>query len=321
MNIYLLEGKESYLVKRDKQNILAPLLEDSTVTELDGSDRRTFSLREALRLADTVSLFDNRRIVIINDPFFLTTSGSASEKEEAASLLESYCRNPNPDSIVMFICSGWNADKRTAAFRILSKYPSVKIVSHKEQKFQNLTAAIDEILRNSGLTFTKEADAEIRLRASGSLSEVYRALDSFRLYGADRITKRDVEHLMPPNPEADIWRLGEALLKKDAPSMLRAYRDLKETAGYSDLDMIPLIASQIRRIYNTRKCMDCGMSDQEIKDYLKTNTVYYDYQNSKRYSTQQLLGMLSSLADLEQGIKSGRAEEKGSIETWLLNRI
>ena len=104
------------------------------------------------------------------------------------------------------------------------------------------------------------------------------------------------------------------------PRMARV-RQLYARDRIEDIDMIPLIASQIRRIYNTRKCMDCGMSDQEIKDYLKTNTVYYDYQNSKRYSTQQLLGMLSSLADLEQGIKSGRAEEKGSIETWLLNRI
>ena len=103
--------------------------------------------------------------------------------------------------------------------------------------------------------------------------------------------------------------------------MIRAYRDLKELSGYSDTDIIPLIASQIRKVYSSRLCADKGMNNDEIKAYTGSRTVYFDLENSRRYTTRQLLGLLSSLADLDQGIKTGQIEEKGSLENWLLNRI
>ncbi len=326
--IYLLNGKESWLVLKDKRKIMEQLPEDTVITELDGSDRKSFSMRDILDVVWTVSLFESRKAVVVTDPwFFMTVKGEEKEpkpkKNINAELLSSYCRNPNDDCDILFVCAGWNASKAAAEYKVLSSCPKsvASIMSHRDLRFSDLDTATDKALNESNHTFTRDAVEEIRLRAAGSLSEIYRAIENFDLYGKKDINREDVIRLMPPNAEADLWRLGEALLKKDTRLMIRAYRDLKELSGYSDTDIIPLIASQIRRVYNSRLCADKGMSDDQIIAYTGSKTARYDLRNSSRYTTKQLLGLLSSLADLDQGIKTGRIEEKGSLENWLLNRI
>ena len=332
--IYLLEGREGWLVLREKQNIMKQLPEDTVITELDGSDRKSFSMRDVLDVVWTVSLFESRKAVVVTDPwFFMPNRKDDKEKDQEkepkpkkninAELLSSYCRKPNEECDLLFVCAGWNANKACAEYKVLSGCPKsvAAIISKRDLRFKDLDNAINDILKNSGHTYSREAVEEIRLRASGSISEIYKAIDSFDLYGKKDIEREDVVRMMPPNPEADLWRLGEALLRKDTRHMIRAYRDLKELSGYTDTDIIPLIASQIRKVYSSRLCADKGMNNDEIKAYTGSRTVYYDLENSRRYTTKQLLGLLSSLADLDQGIKTGQIEEKGSLENWLLNRI
>jgi DNA polymerase III delta subunit len=70
--IILLEGKESYQLNARKQKLIQESgAEGENIVSLDGSSRTAFSMEAALNLCSTISLFGDRRAVLISNPYFL----------------------------------------------------------------------------------------------------------------------------------------------------------------------------------------------------------------------------------------------------------
>ncbi|MBP3892057.1 MAG: DNA polymerase III subunit delta [Solobacterium sp.] len=325
--IYLLDGKETYfLAKKKEQLIQESKASPENILNLDASNRTQFNLANALQFCNTISLFDENRVVLLDQPYFLKAQSGTTKKakkdkgEDAFSLLEAYCENPNETTELILYCFGYDADKRTKEYQLLSKHFGLTVthLHFGELSPYELEERIKQELTNHGFQLTKEAYQELVLRVGNRISNLYLALEKLDLYGKKELNYEDITHLVSSNTEVDIWRLGNAFLSGRKEACLSAYRDLIEIERMSPQAIIPILASQLRGVYMSLKCYEEGMSEMQIKE--KTGRFYpmRDIQSAGNHTSTDILKLLHELAAIDQGIKAGQLQERESFEYFLL---
>ena len=87
--------------------------------------------------------------------------------------------------------------------------------------------------------------------------------------------------------------------------------------------LIPVIAAQIRLLYQVKRLYNQGKTNDEIAKVLDFKSVYrvkYLLSDSYYYSEEDLLKYLSHLADLDKNIKLGLVEPKVSLELFIAGK-
>ena len=86
--IYLLDGKETYYLTKKKQELLHQQdLSKDNIMRVDGNIKNESLMSDIYALCNTVSLFGEKRVVIVDDAYFLKTKTGtkASNKKETSS--------------------------------------------------------------------------------------------------------------------------------------------------------------------------------------------------------------------------------------------
>ncbi|MBQ3273539.1 MAG: DNA polymerase III subunit delta [Solobacterium sp.] len=330
--IYLLEGTETYRMAKAREDIIkkSGVLPEN-IQNIDGSVRSSFSLSDVLSACSTISLFGDRRTVIIDSPYFLHSSRSRKEgtgksepkDQNIARLLERYCADPNDDADLILYCFGYDADKRTKEYKVLSGWFN-KTVEHRtfsQMSRNELNIEIDRTLRENGLRLTRDARQELDERIDGSTTQFYRAMDKLLLYGASDLDRVDIEHLIPVNPEVNVWKFGDAFLRGDAAGMMRYLDELVTIERMSHQAVIPLLAYRLRSVYNVVRCDECGMSFDRIDKYTGRRFPERELRSARGMTSKDILAILDRLAALDQQIKNGTIGGKEGFEQFLLGRI
>ena len=327
--IYLLDGKETYFLAKKKASLLKdPDLTVDNITSFDGSTNSSFQLQEVLALCSMTSLFSEKRVVIIDNPYFLKAGTSSrtstpkkkkADKDDVNTLLEEYCHRPTETTDLILYCYGYDADKRTKAYSILKNYENktVKMFHFSEMSPYELETKINQELVDGKFNLDKDALEEFKIRIGNSTTEYYKALDKLDLYGKKNLNYTDIVHLIPTNPEVDIWKFGNAFLAKNYTQMMRSYYELTEIEKVGIIQLITMLASQIRSVYNCVVCYENYLSESEIKSYTGRYYPMKDIQSAKGRSAKDLLKILSSLADLDQMIKRGEVTDVDAFELFI----
>ena len=87
--------------------------------------------------------------------------------------------------------------------------------------------------------------------------------------------------------------------------------------------LIPIIASQIRLLFQVKRLYNKGKSNDEIAKTLEFKSVYrvkYLLSDSYYYTEEDLLKYLSALADIDKNIKLGFADPKVSLELFIAGK-
>ena len=92
---YLLYGIEDYLIKKEL-NKLKKNIDDNDISYFDLEE---VSLREIVDDANSLSLFSNKRMIIVENANIFTGSG---KKRDDTKYLEEYLLNPNVNTILVF---------------------------------------------------------------------------------------------------------------------------------------------------------------------------------------------------------------------------
>ena len=94
---YLIYGIERFLVDKEIKKII----EEQHIDELNINyyDGNNDNLKDIIDDALTISMWSDKKLIIINNALFLT--GSKSINNDTDILLD-YINNPNPDTIIIF---------------------------------------------------------------------------------------------------------------------------------------------------------------------------------------------------------------------------
>ena len=329
MNLYLYTGKDIYRMESSLNLLLEKNHIDTDYTvHIDGSNPKTFRMDRVLMECDTMTLFEEgKKAVVLVNPFFLkaetkTSSDKKSreyrERENRMNLLQSYLKQPNPSTVLIFECHGYNADTRKSEYKLLDKYgcETVQFEVMDEESFRKY--AMRE-LKKSGFVLENDAMEELLARTGTDTLLFQNAMTKFDLYGEKNLTCKDIRHLVSLNPEINIFNLTSGFMKKDLSMALSTMNEMLN-AGYDYPALISLLSKRLRMIYNVRSLYESGMDNEQIAFRMKQKKgyVWYVLKDSSEYSAKKLLALLNELAELDQKIKLGTVQPRFGFEQFLI---
>lgn len=340
MSVYIYCGKDLYRQESALNTLLKKHQIDHNHTiVVDMSDKKNSKIESLLMECDTCSLFDDgMKAVIAKDPYFLrsdysenskilkTDSASVKrrkEKEKANAdyrkeRLETYIKNPNPNTLLIFLCHGFNADSRKADFKLLEKYGAEKIAFDVMNEDEFKSYASKELKKNN-LQLSTDALNELLNRTGTDTLLFHNALEKLLLYGEKKYKLDDIRHLISLNPEVDIFELTAAFTNGDLSLAIETMNGMVNL-GYDYTAMVLLIAKRLRMMYNVKKLYEKGYSNEDIAMRLKQKkgAVWYILKDADCLSLKKLLKYLNELAELDQGIKQGIVVPKEGFESFLI---
>ena len=336
MSVYIISGKDTYRAEAYLRTLLEQkMIGKERVTTIDGSARR-FRLDEALMECGSFSLFDSgeSKAVIIRDPQFLTASQSAkepaapkkaakakNEKDSVITILEQYLSDPNPDCELIFYLAGIDADSRKKEYKLMvSKGASAQKFDRMKDK--EFAAYADRVLRENGLRLDRNARSELLERTGTDTMLLHNAVGKMLLYGKKDLNEDDIRNLVAMNADVNIWKMSDCFLTQDLAGVLKI-RDEMLRCGYDYTAMFNMLASRLRNSCYMKQLYENGLSYDEIAVRIQGNAwvIQKNLEKMYRLSSCDLLRILNELADLDQNVKSGRADIKEGFDAFLLRNV
>jgi DNA polymerase III delta subunit len=135
------------------------------------------------------------------------------------------------------------------------------------------------------------------------------------------ITEEDILNLTSKIiVEEDLFKLVDYIIKKDKKEALIYYNGLLKLE-MEPFKIIVTLANKIRLIYQTKELFRLGHTENDIVTILKINPkqIYFLREPIRKYNSEDLINILSKLADLDLNIKSGKIDSKKGLELFILN--
>lgn len=308
-NNFLLESSDGIVLDKKIDKIISS-------TNFSNASKSSYDIEEkdlsdALEDLDTYSFLNDKKIIIIKNPFY-------NYNEKKFNHLLKYIDNPNPDNLLILVCE--KLDSRLTATKKLKSSKNIEILKLEVNPYQY----VKNILKDF-----KIGEDTINLlveKCKGDITRLDSECNKLMLYkdNSKEITNTDVSNMV-------IEKLGESneilfsfvnsLLSKDTTNSFKYYKDLTKYNIDSN-SIIGLVTSQTRLIYQVKTLADKGLSNELIKDTLGVKSVFqikkiknYIYQ----YSYKELANLISSLALVDLNIKSGKLDANMAIDMLLIN--
>jgi DNA polymerase III subunit delta len=222
---YVLVGDEAFFRKRCRDAILehlvSPESRDFSVFEFDLSET---PLSEVLDRARTPSLMAPFQVFFVRGVKTLFGRGSNNEKISA---IEEYCKNPNPQALLIFVADHISipADARRIEMTDKERYQKIRedlspfcgIVELARVEEGEAVRWIAEYCATRGVKVDADGARELVDALGGDMMMVSNELEKLILYVGERkkITLGDVETMVLAAKQRSLYELTDAISSKD----------------------------------------------------------------------------------------------------------
>ncbi len=302
--IYLLYGTEKYLIDLEINKIIKQhKIDEINIIKYD-LDIDFF--KEVIDDCQTISLFSNKKLIIVDNPF-------TELSKEDENLLEKYINSPNLDTILILRCS--KLDERKKIIKLLMKKVTVKEFNNTNliEKVKNMFDDFD--IKNDTINLLIE-------RVGSDLNLLHNEIEKIKIYKDNdkNITKEDIISLTHKNIDLDVFKLIDNIVNHDKEKSLELYNELLKN-GSEPIAIIVMLANQFRIMYQAKELIKKGYTEKDIASTINIHPyrVKLALQNSRSYNSKVLLKYLSDLAQLDIDIKSGNIDKNLGLELFILN--
>ena len=306
---YLLYGTESFLIEQELKKIINKYkIDDISTTKYDLS---IDSLKNILDDSMTVSLFDENKLIVVNNANIF----NRGKNDDNIDLLVQYLSNPNPSTIIVFINPNATVDSTKKITKLIKDKGVIK-----ELNTTNPTDIIKSIC--GSYKIDRECINLLIDRVGSNVSIIEQELNKLMLYKIDDkiITKEDIINLTSVNIDTDIFKFIDYIIQKEKDMAMRIYNEMIKQ-GEEPIKIIALLASKFRLMYQAVELTRSGCSQQDISSTLGVHIypVKLAIQTGLKYNNKLLLNYLDKLADLDISIKTGKVEPVLGLELFILD--
>lgn len=267
--------------------------------------------------ASTIGMFSLNKFIVINiDSYF-------KDKNDipGINLLEEYFDNYNSNSYLIFICNSDTIDSRKKIVNLIKKNGIVKKI---EANDSYITDYINSYLKDNGYSINNSDVIYFINRVGSNINNITNELDKLMLYKINDkiITRSDIDLLTIENIDDSIYELVNAILKNDSKKAIKLYYNFINN-GMDVNQMIAIVGSQIRLLYQVKRLYNKGKSNEEIANILEFKSVYrvkYLLSDSYYYSEEDLLKYLSKLSTIDEAIKSSNQDGNMLFELFIIKK-
>lgn len=318
--VYVCYGQEKYRINE----FISFLLKHSVEPEQTGFALSRYDLFETpldavLEDAQTLPFMSQRKVIVASNAAFLTGAREAGRIEHRVERLAEYLQSPAEFSVIVFTVDADKLDERKKL---------VKQLKERGGLLAFAPLAADELLqwvarRASQLGFAFEPGAAERLvlNAGTYLQTLASELEKLSLYlGREgRATVELIDALVARSTEQNVFMLIEDIvhLRKDK-ALTILYELIRQKEEPVKIAM--LMARQFRIVLQVKELERQGYSHQQIAGQIGAHpyAVKLAAEQARRYSFEQLSGILAQLAELDYGMKSGKIDKTLGLELFIL---
>lgn len=309
---YLIEGGDFTTLQKE----ISSLIQQNHFQEAEVStyDLEDSTLSQVLEDVDTYSFLSPRKVIVIRNALFLTTSEVSFSEEEIKHFMK-YLKNPSPD--VLLIMGVLKCDERKKIVKEIKKMVSLIPVTVTPK------AILQECLQ--GYQLSREAEQRILEYCKEDISKIVCECEKLKMleYDTRQITVSDIEDVViKKRPDMDqlAFEFVKHLANRDKGNIFKYYELLKEY-HFEPHSMIGLIESQIKLIYQVLLAKRKGMKKDEIAKYLKEHPfrIQKTLEFLPFYQESELREMIHKLHDLDYKIKSGQVDATLGFDIFLLH--
>lgn len=310
--IYLLFGKEHYLLKENRERLLKALgvtdRKDMNFTLLSEKD---FNVPTLISDSDTLPFFADRRVILVEESGYF--KGNKKEKDR----LVKYIPDIPETTVIVFVES--EVDKRDKLYKAVTKNGTAEEFVIGDQN--EMLRWIGGRLSADGIQMRRDAWNEFYLRCGSSMDLMdaeYQKLSAY-CWEKKQIEKSDVEAICANASETKIFALSDAISERNAARVFDVYHDMllqnEKAPG-----ILALIQRQLMQLYDLKLMDRDGVS---FADKKKNLGISYDFiirkleTYQKRFKEDELRRLLRKAADYEEDFKSGRIEDSIAVELLL----
>lgn len=311
--IYLLYGKEFILMNEFIEEIKNKYNLDKY--NIEQFDLENDSLKNIVDAANTISLFNDQKIIIVDNSYIFTSNHKKIDDKDIE-YLDNYLDNLNDKTILIFKTNNETIDSRKKIVIHLKKVGNVK-------EFNNTVNLTDKIK-----DFFKPYKIDLKTinhfieRVGDDLDIIYQESEKIKIYKDkdEVITIQDIDDLTTKNINTDIFYLIDNILNNNKDVVLECYQEMLKK-GEEPIKILIMIANQYRLILQVKELFKKGYKEYDIADILeqKPYTIKKALERNNKYQKEELLSYLHELADLDANIKSGLIDKNIGFELFLLN--
>lgn len=312
-NFYLFYGEDKAVLNKEIDNLKKSLL----INEDDIIYYDIENIYDIIDEAQTVSMFSLNKFIIIDSLSYL----SDKKDNKDIKLLEDYFEHYNPNSYLVFVSNKDSIDTKKKLVKLISS----KGISKKvEASDEYLNKYIKDYLSSNNYIMNNLDITYFMTRVGNNINNITNELDKLMLYKEKdkAITREDITKLTIENIDNPVYDLVGFILKNENKKAIELYNNFMQN-GMDASSLIPVIASQIRLLFQVKRLYNQGKTNDEIAKTLEFKSVYrvkYLLSDSYYYTEEDLLKYLSHLADLDKNIKLGLVDPRVSLELFIAGK-
>ena len=305
--IYLLYGNlEALITDYISKIITKHKINDLNISKYNIND----NLTDIIEDANTLSLFDDKKLIIINNNALFV-----GKKSVDTIALEKYIINSNPNTILIFVVNEEKLDTRRKLYKNIKEKGEV----FEFNKLPNINTYVKNLF--SGYTITNDSINLLIKRVGNDLNRLKQEIEKIKIYKINDklITDSDIIDCTVEKIDINIFNFIDNIIRKNKSETIKTYKELLKI-GEEPIKIIVLLANQFRLMYQSKLLTSKGYSEDDIASLLhvKRYPVHLAIQKSYHYNKEVLIDNLEQLADLDIKIKSGEIDKNLALELFLL---
>ena len=317
--IYLALGTQQVLLQRVREMFINLIPKEERVMNVGSYDMETTPLAVALDDAMAAPFFGERRLVLINKPYFFTGEKGPAKIEHDLDSLSNYLQHPEPSTIFVFVAPYEKLDGLKKIVKELKKV-AVRVD----------TAPLDEAharqqvraeLTSDQYTIDETAIDELVQRTNADYELMNANLSKLKLltYQDRHITQQAVKELVPQSLDENVFDLVNAVLKHDQPRSIDLYDQL--IAGQQPpLRINAVLISQFRLLLQIKILSSRGLSQGSLAQKLKVHPyrVKLGLRTVRQFSLLALENAYLGLVNIEKALKTTQRDPRLLFQLFML---
>jgi len=314
---YLLYGEEDDLLNNIKDDLSKKL--DFSKDDLSQSyfDMPISDGNQVLEDLESLPFFDDKRLVIIENLWDITTSKKSTLDEGQLKRLEAYIDNPVETTVLVIVVHGKVDNKR----RLVKKLKKVSQVFEAQPLSEmELLNYFSKELEDSKLDLSSHILKRIFEKSNNNFGPIKQNIDLLKLYkSSGSVTLEEVDYILPKTLQDNIFDLTDLLLKGKINEAQTLVDDLR-FQGEEVIKLLAILLGNFRLYYQTKLLLEKSWSQKQISDFLKIHPYRIKLACTvvKSLAKSELEKIILSLIDLDFKIKTSYADKNYLFDLELI---
>lgn len=312
--MYLLYGLEQYLIDVKIKKII----EENNINNIDINryNLENTSIEDIIDDACTISLFQNKKLIIVENSYIFTSTNNKKLPEQNIDKLINYIENYTDETVIIFTILKDKIDTRKKLVTLIKKNGIVL----EFNKINNISEIVYELFKPYKIT--KDTVQLFINRVGNNLNILSNEIEKIKIFKDTdlNINNDDIINLTNKNIDLDIFKLIDNIIIGNKKEALECLHEMIKY-GEEPIAIVIILANQIRIIYQSKILIKQGYSEYEIANLLEIHEfrVKKALEKGRNYKIDTILNKLEELADLDYQIKSGIIDKNIGLELFILN--